>query len=64
MIPIHGLRAGQWGSVVVSTPLFARYEIGDLIEAFGKGYFRVFGRNTSVLTVMEHRLFKTLTLRF
>jgi len=32
--------------------MFPRYDIGDLVEAAEKNYFRVFGR-TSTLTVLE-----------
>lgn len=59
---LHELRPREWGRVIVSTPLFPRYEMGDLIEALGKGYFRVFGR-TKRMTVLEHRFFNLLTGR-
>jgi hypothetical protein len=59
---LHEMKRGEWGRVIVSTPLFARYDIGDLIEAEGKGYFRVLGRaNFRVAT--EHVLFNALALR-
>jgi len=60
---LHEMRRGEWGSVIVSTPLFPRYEIGDLIEAEGKGYFRVIGR-TRLSVEIEHRLFNIMTGRF
>ena len=41
---LHKMKRGQWGSLIVSTPVLPRYEIGDLIEAEGKDYFRVIGR--------------------
>ncbi|MCW4049941.1 MAG: GH3 auxin-responsive promoter family protein [Candidatus Bathyarchaeota archaeon] len=56
---LHELRRGEWGSVVVSTPMFPRYMIGDLVEAMGKNYFRVFGRDKP-LTVLEHRVYRLL----
>jgi hypothetical protein len=59
---LHELRPREWGRVVVSTPLFPRYEMGDLIEALGKGYFRVFGR-AKWTVALEHRLFNLLTGR-
>ena len=59
---LHELKGGEWGSLVVSTPLFPRYEIGDLIEAEGKGYFRVIGRDSPMVRA-EHVLFNALTLR-
>jgi hypothetical protein len=37
--------------------MLPRYDIGDMIEAAGKNYFRVFGRN-STLTLLEHRLYR------
>jgi len=59
---LHELRPNEWGRLVVSTSMLPRYDIGDLVEALGKGYFRVFGRNKE-LTKVEHRLFNLLTLR-
>jgi GH3 auxin-responsive promoter len=60
---LHELRANEWGRLVVSTTMLPRYEIGDLIEAAGKDYFRVFGRDRAV-TRAEHLLFNILSLRF
>jgi phenylacetate-coenzyme A ligase PaaK-like adenylate-forming protein len=54
---LHELKRGEWGSLVVSSCMFPRYEIGDLVEAAGKNYFRVFGRKNA-LTFMEHRLYR------
>jgi hypothetical protein len=39
--------------------MLPRYDMGDLVEAAGKGYFRVFGRNNTA-TVLEHRLYRAL----
>ena len=52
---LHELKRGEWGELVVSSCLFPRYAIGDMIEAAGKDYFRVFGRR-SAWTLLEHRL--------
>lgn len=41
---MHEMRRGEMGSLVVSTPVLARYEIGDLILAFQPPYFRCIGR--------------------
>ena len=60
---LHQLRNREWGSLIISSVLFPRYEIGDLIESVGKGYFRVFGR-ASILTKVEHVLFNLLSGRF
>ena len=59
---LHELKRGEWGRVIVSTPLFPRYDMGDLIEAQGKGYFRVMGRATLRVRA-EHRLFNMIALR-
>lgn len=54
---------GEWGRLIVSTPVLPRYDMGDLIEAEGKGYFRVIGR-AKWIVALEHRLFNLLTGRF
>jgi hypothetical protein len=54
---LHELKRGEWGSLVISSCMFPRYEIGDLIEAAGKNYYRVFGRK-KILTLLEHRLYR------
>lgn len=41
---LHEMRPGEMGSLVVSTPVLPRYEIGDLILAFRAPYFRCIGR--------------------
>ncbi len=56
---LHELKKGEWGRLLVSSCLFPRYDIGDMIEAMGKNYFRVFGRATA-LTILEHRLYRLL----
>jgi hypothetical protein len=42
---LHEMRSGETGSLVVSTPILARYEIGDLVRAFRPPYFRCIGRD-------------------
>jgi hypothetical protein len=59
---LHEMKRGEWGRVIVSTPLFPRYDIGDFVEAEGKGYFRVIGR-ASLTVAAEHLLFNALALR-
>jgi len=54
---LHELERGEWGKLIVSSCVFPRYDIGDLIEAAGKNYFRVIGRNKA-LTLLEHRLYR------
>jgi len=38
------MRAGEMGSLIVSTLVLPRYKIGDLILAFRPPYFRCIGR--------------------
>jgi hypothetical protein len=42
---LHKMRPGEMGSLIVSTPILARYKIGDLIRAFRSPYFRCIGRD-------------------
>lgn len=41
---LHEMQPGEYGSLVVSTPVLPRYRIGDLIRAFDPPYFRCIGR--------------------
>lgn len=52
---LHELKRGEWGQLIVSSCMFPRYAIGDMIESAGKNYYRVFGRRRT-LTILEHRL--------
>jgi hypothetical protein len=54
---LHELKRGEWGNLIISSCLFPRYDIGDLIEAAGKNYFRVFGRR-KFSTLLEHKLYR------
>ncbi len=56
---LHEMKRGEWGRIIISTAMLPRYRIGDLIEAMGKNYFRVFGRDKPEV-VLEHRLWKML----
>jgi len=56
---LHELTRGEWGRLIVSTCMFPRYDIGDMVEAMGKNYFRVFGR-AKFLPILEHRLYRLL----
>jgi hypothetical protein len=42
---LHKMRPGQMGSLIVSTPILARYKIGDTILALRPPYFRCIGRD-------------------
>jgi hypothetical protein len=54
---LHELKQGEWGRLIISSCMLPRYDMGDLVEALGKGYFRIFGRNNTV-TRLEHRLYR------
>jgi hypothetical protein len=41
---LHEMRPGEYGSLVVSTPVLPRYRIGDVLRAFDPPYFRCIGR--------------------
>lgn len=56
---LHELKRGEWGKLIVSSCMFPRYDIGDLIEAAGKNYYRIFGRNNP-LTIVEHKFYRAL----
>jgi len=56
---LHELRKGEWGKLIISSCLFPRYDINDMVESMGKNYFRIFGRRT-FLTLAEHRLYRLL----
>jgi hypothetical protein len=54
---LHELKRGEWGRLIISSCLFPRYDIGDMIESAGKNYFRIFGRRNT-MTLLEHRLYR------
>ena len=54
---LHELKRGEWGRLIISSCMLPRYDMGDLIEAAGKNYYRVFGRNNTA-TILEHRLYR------
>ena len=56
---LHELKRGEWGKLIISSCLFPRYDIEDMIEAMGRNYFRVFGR-AKALTILEHKLHRLL----
>ncbi len=59
---LHEMKPREWGRLIISTPLFPRYDIGDLVEAEGKGYFRIIGRARRI-TRIEHVLCNLLSGR-
>ena len=60
---LYEMKRGEWGRLIVSSTLFPRYDIGDMIECLGGQYFRVFGRARHV-TILEHILYRSLTRWF
>jgi hypothetical protein len=54
---LHELKRGEWGKLIVSTCMFPRYDIGDIIESAGNNHFRIVGRYCT-LTLLEHRLYR------
>jgi hypothetical protein len=42
---LYEMQPGEMGSLIVSTPVLARYRIGDLIRAYEPPYFRCIGRD-------------------
>ncbi|MCB2214297.1 GH3 auxin-responsive promoter family protein [bacterium] len=58
---LHEMTPGETGSLVVSTPVLARYKIGDLIRAYTPPYFRCIGRDKwTTPFVHAWRMVKTL----
>ena len=60
---LHEMRPGEVGSLVVSTPILARYKIGDLILACRAPYFRCIGRDRW-WTPLDYYWGEFLTLNF
>ena len=56
---LHEMKRGEWGRIIISSCMFPRYDIGDMVESMGKDYFRIFGRR-NLLTLVEHRLHRLL----
>jgi hypothetical protein len=56
---LHELERGEWGRLIVSTCMFPRYDIGDIVEAAGNNYFQIVGRRNTK-TLLEHRLYRML----
>jgi phenylacetate-coenzyme A ligase PaaK-like adenylate-forming protein len=54
---LYELKRGEWGKLIISSCMFPRYDIGDIIEAAGKHYYRVTGRYNA-RTLLEHRLYR------
>jgi hypothetical protein len=61
---LHEMRPGELGSLVVTTPILARYRIGDTILALRPPYFRCIGRESNWWTSLDYfwREFASLNL--
>mgnify|MGYP006910747383 CR=1 FL=1 len=46
---LHEMNPGEIGSLIVSSPMFPRYRLGDLVLAFEQPYFRCIGRENTKL---------------
>jgi len=57
---LHEMRRGDWGRLVVSSCLFPRYDMGDIVECMGRNYFRIFGRATTT-RLLEYRVKRLFT---
>ncbi len=54
---LYELKRGEWGRLIISSCMFPRYDIGDMIESAGKNHFRIFGRSNR-MTLLEHRIYR------
>ncbi len=54
---LHTLKRGEWGRLIISSCMLPRYDMGDMVEAAGKNYFRIFGRRNTT-TLLEHRFYR------
>jgi hypothetical protein len=58
---LHEMEPGETGSLIVSTPVLARYKIGDLIRAYQPPYYRCIGRERWYTPILHTwRMLKTL----
>ncbi|MEM2873594.1 MAG: GH3 auxin-responsive promoter family protein [Nitrososphaerales archaeon] len=60
---LYEMKRGEWGRLLVSSCLFPRYDIEDMIECLGRNYFRVFGRARRS-TVLAHIFYRAFTQWF
>lgn len=56
---LHELEKGEWGRLIISSCIFPRYCIGDLVESYGGNFFRILGRETTA-TILEHTLYRAM----
>ena len=60
---MYEMKPGEMGSLIVSTPIFPRNRIGDLIRAFEPPYFRCIGRDRRS-TLVRYVWDEVLSLNF
>jgi hypothetical protein len=61
--PLYQMHPGELGNLIVSTPVFPRYKINDLILAFKAPYFRCIGRK-DWLTPLKYGWYEFSTFNF
>jgi hypothetical protein len=61
--PLYQMHPGELGTLIVSTPVFPRYKINDLILAFKAPYFRCIGRK-DWLTPLKYGWYEFSTFNF
>jgi hypothetical protein len=61
--PLYQMHPGEMGSLIISTPVFPRYKINDLVLAFKAPYFRCIGRE-DWLTPFKYGWYEFSTLNF
>ncbi len=60
---LHEMQPGETGSLIVSTPVLARYKIGDLIRAYTPPYYRCIGRDRWYTPALHTwRMLKTMDM--
>ncbi len=60
---LYEMTRGEWGRLIVSSTLFPRYDMNDMIECLGRNYFRIFGRARN-LTILEHLIYRAFVRWF
>ena len=48
---LYELKPGEYGSLIISSCLFPRYKIGDLVKCTGKNYYCIIGRDRRFTTI-------------
>jgi len=56
---LHQLKPGQYGSLIVSSPVLPRYKVGDLIRCMGESHYCVIGKERR-FALIKHLLSRLL----